>query len=299
MSKRIVFMGTPEYALVILKALVKSEFEVVGVFTQPDKPTGRKKILTPPVVKMFAMLKNIPIFQPITLRDDSVEKDIKSLKPDFLIVAAYGQILPKSILDIAYPINLHASILPKFRGASPIQEAILAGESLSGVTAMKIDVGLDDGNMLGFSFVDIVDKSSDEVFEILGEVGANLTLKILRNFDEVLEIEQFNALSSKCGKIKKSDGLIKFSDNKVYDKFRAYTPWPGVFLEDGTKILKAKKGKILGNEGEILKVDNDSFTLGFRGESLDIYQIQEAGKKPLKAKEYLNGKRLKLNDRIC
>lgn len=301
MSKRVVFMGTPDYALAILKALVKSEFEVVAVFTQPDKPVGRKKVLTPPVVKSYALEQNIPVFQPESLKEDGIQKQISSFKPDFLIVAAYGQILPKSILDIAYPINLHASILPKFRGASPIQEAILRDESLSGVTAMKMGEGLDDGDILAFSFVDINGKTSDEVFDILGEVAANLTLKTLRNFTQISEIPQFNALSSRCGKVKKSDGLVKFSDDiiEVERKLRAYTPWPGVFLENGTKILSAKRSEISGNLGEILEISNDSFTLGFKNGALKIYEIQEVGKKALKAKEYINGKRLKLNDRIC
>lgn len=300
MSKRVLFMGTPDYALTILKALAKSEFEVVAVYTQPDKPVGRKKIMTPPIVKSYALEKNIPVFQPTNLKDSTVKEQILYLKPDFIIVAAYGQILPKSILDIAYPINLHASILPKFRGASPIQEAILRGESLSGVTAMKMGEGLDDGDMLGFSFVDIRDKTADEVFKALGKVAANLTLKILNYLIQISPITQFNALSSKCGKVKKSDGVVKFKDDiiEVEQKFRAYTPWPGIFLEDGTKILSAKRADILGNFGEILEIKDDSFTVGFNGGGLEIYEIQEVSKKPLKAKEYINGKRLKLGDRI-
>ncbi|QKF65255.1 methionyl-tRNA formyltransferase [Campylobacter corcagiensis] len=300
MSKKVIFMGTPDYALTILKALVESEFEVVAVYTQPDKPVGRKKVITPPVVKTYALEKNIPVFQPINLKDDGIKDQISAFKPDYIIVAAYGQILPKSILDITHCINLHASILPKFRGASPIQEAILQGENLSGVTAMSMSEGLDDGDMLAFSFVDIKDKSSNEVFEILADVAANLALKTLRNFNDINPIAQFNALSSKCGKVKKSDGLVKFSDDiiEVEQKLRAYTPWPGIFLEDGTKILSAKKAQISGNLGEILDIKDDSFTIGFSGGSLEIYEIQEAAKKPLKAKEYINGKRLKVGDRI-
>lgn len=300
MSKKVVFMGTPDYALTILKALVESEFEVVAVYTQPDKQVGRKKVITPPVVKTYALEKNIPVFQPINLKDDSIKDQISAFKPDFIIVAAYGQILPKSILNITHCINLHASILPKFRGASPIQEAILQGENLSGVTAMSMSEGLDDGDMLAFSFVDIKDKSSNEVFAILADVAANLTLKTLRNFNDINPIIQFNAISSKCDKVKKSDGLVKFGDDiiEVEQKLRAYTPWPGIFLKDGTKILSAKKAQISGNLGEILDIKDDSFTIGFSGGSLEIYEIQEVAKKPLKAKEYINGKRLKVGDRI-
>lgn len=299
--KNIVFMGTPDYASVILEAILKNGgYKVVAVFTQPDRPVGRKAILTPPEVKKTVLQTglNIPIFQPLNLKDSST--DIKALKPDFIVVAAYGQILPKDILDIAPCINLHASLLPKFRGASPIQEAILRGEKLSGVTAMRMGVGLDDGDMLGFSLIDISNLKSSELFCELAKMAASLIIKILDEFDDISPIKQFNALSSKCVKIKKEDGLInlKINAKDIYAKFRAFYPWPGIFLENQTKILEMRVSNLSGPIGEILRIDKDGFVVGVNDGSIEINVLQEAGKKSVLAKDYINGKRLSVGSKF-
>ncbi|PSM51607.1 10-formyltetrahydrofolate:L-methionyl-tRNA(fMet) N-formyltransferase [Campylobacter blaseri] len=301
---RIVFMGTPSYAKVILEEILKNNFEVVGVFTQPDKPVSRKKILTPPDVKKFILEKEleIPIFQPKTLRDEKAYQDILNLKPDFIIVAAYGQILPKNILDIAPCINLHASILPRYRGASPIQSAILAGEKETGITAMLMDVGLDDGDMLAFSYLNIKGLNADEVFDKLSVLAAKLTIKVLNEFESLKPIKQDESLVTKCTKIKKEDGLVKFNDNakQVMRKFRAFKPWPGIFLENGTKLLdiKLKEGKKTENLGEITAIDKVSFSVQFKDGEVEIFELQEPSKKPILARDFINGKRLKVGDRI-
>ncbi|RAZ54767.1 methionyl-tRNA formyltransferase [Campylobacter hyointestinalis] len=298
--KNIVFMGTPDYASVILEAILKNGgYKVVAVFTQPDRPVGRKAILTPPEVKKIVLQTDIPIFQPLNLKDSST--DIKALKPDFIVVAAYGQILPKDILDIAPCINLHASLLPKFRGASPIQEAILRGEKLSGVTAMRMGVGLDDGDMLGFSLIDISNLKSSELFCELAKMAASLIIKILDEFDDISPIKQFNALSSKCVKIKKEDGLInlKINAKDIYAKFRAFYPWPGIFLENQTKILEMRVSNLSGPIGEILRIDKDGFVVGVNDGSIEINVLQEAGKKSVLAKDYINGKRLSVGSKFC
>ncbi|ALV65506.1 methionyl-tRNA formyltransferase [Campylobacter fetus] len=302
--KNIVFMGTPDYASVILEAILKNGgYNVVAVFTQPDRPVGRKAILTPPEVKKTVLQSglDIPIFQPLNLKDSSTANDIKALKPDFIVVAAYGQILPKDILDIAPCINLHASLLPKFRGASPIQEAILCGELLSGVTAMRMGVGLDDGDMLGFSAIDISNLKSDELFCELAKMAANLTIKILDEFNNISPIKQFNALSSKCTKIKKEDGLInlKMNAKDIYAKFRAFYPWPGIFLENQTKILEMRVSNLSGSIGEILRIDQNGFVVGVNDGSIEINVLQEAGKKSILAKDYINGKRLSVGSKFC
>lgn len=297
--KNIVFMGTPDYASVILEAILKNGgYKVVAVFTQPDRPVGRKAILTPPEVKKIVLQTDIPIFQPLNLKDSST--DIKALKPDFIVVAAYGQILPKDILDIAPCINLHASLLPKFRGASPIQEAILRGEKLSGVTAMRMGVGLDDGDMLGFSLIDISNLKSSELFCELAKMAASLIIKILDEFDDISPIKQFNALSSKCVKIKKEDGLInlKINAKDIYAKFRAFYPWPGIFLENQTKILEMRVSNLSGPIGEILRIDKDGFVVGVNDGSIEINVLQEAGKKSVLAKDYINGKRLSVGSKF-
>lgn len=299
---RVIFMGTPSYAVAILDKLIKKKYNIVGVFTQPDKVVGRKKILTPPDVKNYILKNNlnIEIFQPNSLKEDAIYEKVLTLKPDIIIVAAYGQILPKNILEICPCINLHASILPKYRGASPIQSAILNDDKISGVTAMKMGEKLDDGDMLGFSFLDISRFKSDEVFKQMEELASNLIVKILKNLNNIENFSQFDALSSKCSKIKKDDGLIKFSDDakEVFQKFKAFYPWPGIFLENGTKLLYIEF--IDDNEssdfGKIVNLDRKSFDLQFKNGIIKVFKIQEKAKKPLLASDFINGKRLKIGD---
>ena len=299
---RVIFMGTPSYAVAILDKLIKKKYNIVGVFTQPDKVVGRKKILTPPDVKNYILKNNlnIEIFQPNSLKEDAIYEKVLTLKPDIIIVAAYGQILPKNILEICPCINLHASILPKYRGASPIQSAILNDDKISGVTAMKMGEKLDDGDMLGFSFLDISRFKSDEVFKQMEELASNLTVKILKNLNNIENFSQFDALTSKCSKIKKDDGLIKFSDDakEVFQKFKAFYPWPGIFLENGTKLLDIEF--IDDNEssdfGKIVNLDRKSFDLQFKNGVIKVFKIQEKAKKPLLASDFINGKRLKIGD---
>ena len=304
---KIVFMGTPDYATQILKGLLGAKFEICAVFTQPDKPVGRKQILTPPSVKQFLLDENlqIPIFQPNSLKEAGIKEQICAFKPDFIVVAAYGQILPSDILGIAPCINLHASILPKYRGASPIQSAILCGEKFSGVTAMKMGVGLDDGEMLGFSFLDIANLKSSEIFDQMAKIASNLIVKILKNYENLAPISQIHALSTKCSKIKKEFGLIKFSDDidEILRKFRAFDFWPNIFLDDGTKLLEVAKfsDKVHSKSefGKIVAINKNSFVIAVCGGELEITKIQEVGKKPLNANDFINGKRLKIDDRIC
>ena len=300
--KNIVFMGTPEYAAKILRALAEAKFEIAAVFTQPDKPVGRKQILTPSEVKVYAQqhLSTVPIFQPASLKDDAVAVQIKDLKPDFIVVAAYGKILPQSVLDIAPCINLHASILPKYRGASPIQSAILAGEKQTGVTAMLMDAGLDTGDILDFIYTPCESKMSSELFSELGELGGELIVKVLKNFENLKPQKQDDAQASHCKKISKSDGLFSFDEEagQIYNKFRALTPWPGIYLTSGLKILSLELSKKSGKSGEILSVEKDHVVVACKGGAVKIYELQEPSKKPTNAKAYINGKRLSVGDEL-
>lgn len=304
---KIVFMGTPNYATEILKGLLAAKFEICAVFTQPDKPVGRKQILTPPSVKQFLLDENlqIPIFQPNSLKNDDIKEQICKFNPDFIVVAAYGQILPKEILEIAPCINLHASILPKYRGASPIQSAILCGEKFSGVTAMKMGVGLDDGDMLGFSFLDIENLKSSQIFDEMAKIASNLIVKILKNYENLAPISQIHALSTKCSKIKKEFALIKFSDDidEILRKFRAFDFWPNIFLDDGTKLLEIAKFSDKIHEksefGKIVAIDKSGFVVAVCGGEIKITKIQESGKKAVSGSDFINGKRLSVGDRIC
>ena len=302
---KIVFMGTPEYAAKILCALAEAKFEIAAVFTQPDKPVGRKQILTPSEVKVYAQqhLPAVPIFQPATLKDEAVSAQIKELKPDFIVVAAYGKILPQSVLDIAPCINLHASILPKYRGASPIQSAILAGEKQTGVTAMLMDAGLDTGDMLDFTYTPCEDKTAAQLFDELGDLAGELIVRVLRNFTNLTPLKQDDAQATHCKKIAKSDGLFSFEESarQIYNKFRALTPWPGIYLASGLKILDLKY--LCGREDERRKPGEIIFDGKYYiyvacggGGALCLETVQEPGKKPVDASAYLNGKRLGIGD---
>ena len=196
-------MGTPSYASRILDEIYKEGFNILAIYTQPDKPVGRSGELTPPDVKKTAINLGLAsiVYQPNSLKDDGVKEHIKSLNPDIIVVAAYGQILPVEILDIAPCVNLHASILPAYRGASPIQSAILDQNRLSGVTAMKMDEGLDSGDILAFSVIDIAKLNSQELFEKLSDIAANLTIKILKEYEKITK-EKDECLSKRNDELK-------------------------------------------------------------------------------------------------
>lgn len=301
--KNIVFMGTPSYASKILEKIYKAKFNILAIYTQPDKPVGRSQALTPPDVKKLAIdlgLNDI-VYQPKSLKDSGVKEHIKSLNPDIIIVAAYGQILPREILDIAPCVNLHASILPAYRGASPIQSAILDKNNLSGITAMAMNEGLDSGDILAFSILDITGMNSYELFDKLSIMAANLTIKVLNEYENINPIKQFDALSSKCKKIKKDDGLVDFSvdsASQIWAKFLAYYGWPGIFTKNGIKILDMEIANLNGGIGEILSINDNGFVVGVNNGSILIKTLQAAGKKPVDAKSYLNGKRLGVGDRV-
>lgn len=300
----VVFMGTPEFATQILRDILDANINVLALVCAVDKKVGRNGKISPPNTKKWLLQhnKNIKILQPINLRGDEIRAQICALKPDFIVVAAYGQILTKEILQIAPCINLHASILPKFRGASPIQSMILNGEKYFGITAMKMGVGLDDGDMLGFSVCENLGENSAQLFEKLAKMAGILCVKTLRNFDKLSSIKQNGALASKCTKIAKSDGLIQFSDDvsAINAKFLAFCPWPGIFFENGVKILdlKAHLGTKFSHLGVITKITKSSFCVSFQNGEIEVFAIQEPTKKPLKANDFINGKRLKVGDKI-
>jgi len=303
MSKRILFMGTPDYATTIFEELLNSSYELIGLFTQPDKPVGRKQVLTPPHIKQFCLEKELilPIFQPEKLRgNEEVKNQIEALKPDFIIVAAYGQILPKEILDIAPCINLHASLLPKYRGASPIQESLLNDDNFTGVTSMFMEEGLDSGDILALQYLKITPTMEvHEAFSKLSEIAAKLTITTLDEFDKIKPKKQNDSEVSFCKKIKKDDGLVSLKDAKdLYLKYKAYSYWPGVFLESG---LKLKDIELIDesksyNEGELLEIAKDYIILGCEKGSLKIKTLQAPSKKAMNSADYIRGQRLQEKD---
>lgn len=302
MGKRILFMGTPDYATVIFKELLNSKYEIIGLFTQPDKPVGRKQVLTPPSIKQYCLDENlnIPIFQPLKLRNnEEATKQIEEVKPDFIIVAAYGQILPKEILNIAPCINLHASLLPKYRGASPIQESLLNDDKFTGVTSMLMEEGLDSGDILGLQYLKITPTMEvSEAFDKLSIIAAELTITTLDNFKNIQAQKQNEAEVSFCRKIKKEDGLVDFSNaKKLYQKYKAYSFWPGVFLQSELKLkdIELNEEISINNQGQILEINNDFVIIGCEKGSLKIKTLQAPSKKAMNAIDYIRGQRLEIN----
>ncbi|MGZ8546994.1 MAG: methionyl-tRNA formyltransferase [Sulfuricurvum sp.] len=293
---RIIFMGTPDYAAEILHSLINADdVDVVAVYTQPDKPVGRKAVLTAPSVKVLAEQFSLPVFQPNRLRDEDVVREVLSIPCDLIIVAAYGQILPKEILDYVPCINLHASILPHYRGASPIQQSLLNDDNQSGVTAMWMDVGLDTGPIIEISTLEIApDEMVESLYKRLTAAACALTLDVICTWDRRSAAPQEEAKATHCKKISKTDGLIAFVDAaEIHNRYRAFTPWPGIFTESGLKIksLSLEEKESLGNAGEIISIDANSIVVACTRGSLRIAMLQAPSKQETSAVSYLNGKR--------
>ncbi len=301
-EKKIIFMGTPEYATVIFERLLENDYNIIALFTQPDKPIGRKQISTPPSIKQFS-LKNglsMPIYQPSTLKEKSIQNIIFELKPDIIIVAAYGQILPKEVLDIAPCVNMHASILPQYRGASPIQQSLLNDDSFSGVTAMKMDTGLDSGDILAYKYIRINKNTVvSELFNSLALCAAQLTLEVLERLDSILPKKQNLSLVSQCKKITKQDALVTF-DNAIdlYNKYRAFKSWPEIFLDTGLKIKECflNDNQSVNKDGKILLIEPRSIVVACTFGSVKIISVQPPSKKQMNVVDYIRGKRLKIGD---
>lgn len=290
-------MGTPEYAGTILEALIQAnDIEIVAVYTQPDKPVGRKGILTPPIVKVLAEKANLRVIQPNRLRDEAVVSELVAIPCDMIIVAAYGQILPRAILDHAPCVNLHASILPQYRGASPIQQSLLNNDAQSGVTAMWMDEGLDTGAIIKIETLSIgADEMVSSLYERLTVAAVKLTLDVIRTWDCKSAVSQNDSEATHCTKILKSDGLIDFGNaREIYNRYRAFTPWPGIFTESGLKIkeMRLEDEDSVGVAGTITHIDKESIRVQCVKGSLRIIRVQAPSKQETSVIDYLNGKRI-------
>ncbi len=300
---RIIFMGTPDYAQYILKKIIDiKDMDVVAVYTQPDKPVGRKKVLTPPVVKTLALENNIEVYQPTRLRDEETVKELLKIQTDYIVVAAYGQILPLEVLQHAPCINLHASILPQYRGASPIQQTLLNGESKTGVTAMLMDVGLDTGDIIKIQEIEVSETEMVEsLFDRLTDVAADLTIEVLENFSSYTPLKQDDSKATHCAKISKHDGEVEFTNAKtLYNKYRAFTPWPAVYLSSSLKLkhIELVETTSKNESGKILHVDKESIVVGCEEGSIKIFRVQPQSKKEMDILSYINGKRLSVADTL-
>jgi methionyl-tRNA formyltransferase len=297
---RTVFMGTPEFALPTLKGLIAAGVDLVGVYTQPDRPKGRGKKLAASPVKRLAMEENIPVFQPQKLREPGAVETLRALKPDLIVVVAYGQILPKAVLDIPthHCINVHASLLPKYRGAAPINKAIIEGETETGVTTMLMDVGLDTGDMLVKLSLPIgSDESAGQLHDRLALLGRKAMEETLRQFcDGTLKPEpQDDALSSYAPMMKKEDGLIDWqkSAEEIHNQVRGLDPWPGAYtLLDGEVLKIAASGveeTSFDKPGTIASADKTGVRIACGQGTLVVGELQLPGKKRLSAMNFLSG----------
>ena len=300
---RIVFMGTPDYSVKTLEALVLAGHDVVGVFAQPDKPVGRKQILTPPPVKQFALEKQIPVFQPTTLRDGAALEVIKELNPEVIVVVAYGKILPREILD--FPkygcINGHASILPKLRGSAPIQWAIVNGEEKTGVTIMQMDDGIDTGGVLDIYETPIGEtETAEELFERLAVISAEGMVKTLIKLEkgELTPIKQNDFEATYAPMIKKEMAHIDFSKTakEICNAVRGYYSWPCAFFfldSKRIKVISAKESVSTNCEaGTVIKSDDSLVIAAGGGTSVEFLIIQPEGSKQMSASQMLCGKKI-------
>lgn len=306
---RIVFMGTPDFALFSLKALFEAGENVVGVVTQPDKPQGRGYALLPPPVKVYAEQKGIPVFQPVTLKNGAFDETLKTLAPDVIVVAAYGKILPSSVLH--YPpygcVNVHGSLLPRYRGAAPMQRAILEGCAETGVTTMLMDEGLDTGDILLTCTVPIGENDNfEDVHDRLGAAGAALLLQTLHGLVDgtVTPKRQPTTGATYAAKIEKADCELDFSApaRAVHDRIRALSPTPLAFTHtpDGKrlKVWKSCVGsRMAGGKmpGTVVALENAVTVVCGEG-TVDLLGLLPEGKGRMSAVDYINGRRLSVGD---
>ncbi|MBQ2316170.1 MAG: methionyl-tRNA formyltransferase [Clostridia bacterium] len=300
---RIVFMGTPDYSVKTLDALMTAGHEVVAVFAQPDKPVGRKQILTPPPVKQRAEELGIPCYQPTTLRDGVALSILKELDPEVIVVVAYGKILPKEILELPPLgcVNGHASLLPRHRGASPIQWAIVCGDKQTGVTTMLMDEGMDTGDILDTAVTDIGEQeTAEELFERLSAISANLmvsTLKGLQN-GTVTPKKQDENKATYAPIIKKEMAHIDFNKtaDEICNAVRGYYSWPCAFcILDGKrlKVMSAISATGSGNIGEVIDNTN-SLKVACKDGAVEFLTVQLEGSRAMSASEMLRGKGIAL-----
>lgn len=303
---KIIYMGTPDFAVPALESLASSEHEVCAVFTQPDKPRGRKMMLTPPDVKVCAQSLGIPVYQPESMKNSDALEIINQYNPEVIVVAAYGKILPKAVLDAPKYgcVNIHGSLLPKYRGAAPIQQSVLNGDRITGITTMLMDVGLDTGDILLTEETEIGEnETSGELFDRLAELGGKLILKTLSALEkgEIAPKKQDESLATHTSKIDKTLCPIDFSKSafEVHNKVRGLNPWPVATTKIGGKNVKVYSTRLChksGKSGEVISTKPLVVACGEK--SVEILELQPEGKKRMTADAFLAGHKLEIGDII-
>ncbi|MBQ4129263.1 MAG: methionyl-tRNA formyltransferase [Ruminococcus sp.] len=294
---KIIFMGTPDFAVSCLEGVIDAGHEVCAVFTQPDKPRGRKMVMTPPAVKIYSLEQGLTVYQPNTLKDGKALEIIKGYAPDVIVVAAYGKILPKEIIE--YPkygcINVHGSILPKYRGAAPIQWSVINGDDETGITTMQMNEGLDTGDILLVEKTVIsIDDTASSVFDRLANIGASLIVKTLNMAEngELTPVKQNDEESSYAPMLDKNISKIDFSKDalSVHNLVRGLYDWPiahTYYKGKKMKIFKTRVSEKCGKVGEVLSVS--PLTIACGDKSVEILELQLEGKKRMDYKSFLLG----------
>jgi len=299
---RIIFAGTPDFAATSLQGLLDSEHEVIAVYTQPDRPSGRGRKLTPGPVKKLAQAHDIPVYQPLSLKGEAEQTELAALEADIMVVVAYGLLLPKAVLDTPRLgcINVHGSILPRWRGAAPIHRAVLAGDERTGITIMQMDVGLDTGDMLFKVETPISDSdTSGDLHDRLAVMGAEAlveTLALIRDGKAQPE-QQDDSLANYAQKLEKQEGKIDWSQSadQIARQVRGLSPWPVAFCELDGQTMRVwyaeADNSASAAPGEIISSDKRSIQVGCGEGSLRLTKLQLPGGKPLEASAILNAKR--------
>lgn len=303
---RIIYMGTPDFAVPALERLASGKHTVEAVFTQPDKPQGRKMILTPPDVKVCAEKLGIKVYQPETFKDGTALEIIKEYNPDVIVVAAYGKLLPKEVLDAPKYgcVNIHGSILPKYRGAAPIQQSVLNGDKITGVTAMQMAEGMDTGDILNIIETEIGEnETAGELFDRLAILGGDLieqTLEMLEKGEITPEKQDENKATHTC-KIDKSFCPIDFtkSAQEIHNQVRGLNPWPVATTEFSGKKMKVFSTRVCPQSGKPQTIlSTKPFVVACGENSLEILEVQLEGKKRMTAEAFLAGHKLNVGDML-
>ncbi len=309
MSLRIVFAGTPEFSVEVLEALIASEHQVVAVYTQPDRPRGRGKKLQFTPVKEVAVSHNIPVMQPVSLRNMEAQEELKALNADLMVVVAYGLILPQAVLEMPRYgcVNIHASLLPRWRGAAPIHRAIEAGDQESGVAIMQMDQGLDTGAVWREAVVKIDENmTKGELHDELKSVGAKL---LVDTIPMIVAGDQHPTAQSEVGityaeKISKAEAMINWQEDRLTlkRKIHAFNPFPGAYTSlDGAllkifRVIESDKA-ISGIPGSLHVIDDRLFVIAGDGLALEILELQAAGKRKMESTLFIKGH--ELNQKVC
>ena len=298
---KVIFMGTPDFAVSTLKSIIEAGHEVIGVVTQPDKIKGRGGKISYPAVKEAALEHNLSVYQPVKVRDPEFIETIRDLNPEVIIVAAFGQIIPKELLDLPpYGcINVHGSILPKYRGAAPIQAAIMEGEEETGITIICMDIGIDTGDMILKGKIQISeDETGGSLHDKLALLGGELLVKALELLKDgtAQRIPQDDSQATYVKMLDKGMGNIDFTlpAQKIERMIRGLNPWPSAYTRLGGKTLKLWKAKVIESSsdakpGEVVEINKDSLVVMTGKDALEIYELQLEGKKRLSCDAFLRG----------